>query len=99
MLTPITPNNTDFLSLTANYVLNKKISVAAGQDFGLAAFGFCRYGASGGVVFRPAKAPITLRTNLRFNDYKLNQGESWKQLYSGNIDITYRFKSKIKDDR
>ena len=89
-----TANNTSFLSLTGNYILNKKLSVNGGQDIGVAAFGFCRYSITGGLMYRPAKAPVTMRFNMRFNTYQLDAGESWKQIYSGNVDVAYRFKAK-----
>lgn len=88
------PAKSSFLSLAANYALNKKFSVAGGQDFGVASFGFCRYVATGGVVCRFVKVPITARANMRFNTYELSEGAAWKQLYSGNIDLSYRFKVK-----
>lgn len=92
-----TPNNTSFFSHSTNYNLNKKITLTGGQDFGIAAFGLCRYSVNGGLTYRPAKTPVTLRTNLRYNTYKLNEIDNWHKIYGGNIEVTYRFKSKIKN--
>jgi len=93
---PTSPNDMTFLSLSAGYVLSKKLSITGGQDFGVAGFGFCKYGINGGVMYRPEKAPVTIRLNLRFTTYELNAGESWQQLYGGNIDVLYKFKMKNK---
>jgi hypothetical protein len=86
-----------FLSLGASYMLSKKLSVTGGQDFGIAGFGFCKYGINGGFMYRPEKMPVTFRVNLRGTTYELNAAEKWKQLYGGNIDVLYKF--KLKNDK
>ena len=88
------PNNMFFLNLSGSYKLSKQFSVSGGQDFGVAGFGFCKYGLNGGFTYRPEKKPYTIRVNLRFTDYELNAAENWQQLYSGNIDLVYKFKMK-----
>ncbi|MBS1687467.1 MAG: hypothetical protein JSS96_01985 [Bacteroidetes bacterium] len=91
-----TPNQMRFISASANYMLNKQIELSGGQDLGFANFGFCRYAINGGVLYRFNKLPLMLRVNLRYNDYELNQEDGWKQLYSGNIELTWRFKTTIQ---
>ena len=88
------PNNTRFLSLGMSYILNKHFSITGGQDLGLADFGFCKYAINGGIMYHPEKKPFTLRVSTRFNTYELNAGQNWNQLYSGNIDLAYKFKAK-----
>ena len=94
---PTIPNTTTFLNHCTSYALNKKFSVSGGEDFGVAPFGFCRYSINGGVMYHPVKYPVMLRMNLRYNRYKLNEGDPWQEIYSGNIDLTYRFKSKVNN--
>lgn len=91
-----TPNQMHFASVNANYNLSKQIGISGGQDVGVADFGFCRYGANAGVVYQFNNIPLVARLNLRYNDYELDETEGWKQLYSGNIDLTWRFKCKMK---
>ncbi len=94
-LNPVTtPNKMSFLSMTGNYALTKQWGINAGQDFGVADFGLCRYSVNGGFICKPDKIPVTVRMNLRFSRYQLTSGEAWKQLYSGTIDVLYRFKMK-----
>jgi hypothetical protein len=93
------PNKTSFLSLMGNYNLNRNLSLSAGQDFGVAAFGLCRYAINGGFLYRFEKIPFTTRLNTRYNTYKLSETADWKNIYSGSIDIAYRFKmKKIKNN-
>lgn len=94
ILPPTSPNKTRFLNLNGNYAINKQLSVTVGQEFGVASFGFCRYSFSNGIIYHPKKQPFVLRVNGRFNTFELMGGGKWSQLYSGNIDITYRFKAK-----
>jgi hypothetical protein len=89
-----TPNNTDFLSMSATYTLNKQTNVSGGQDFAVAGFGFCRYSINGGVMYTFKKSPFSVRVNVRYNTYELNEGDSWTKLYSGNIDMRYKIKAK-----
>ncbi len=90
------PNNTKFMSLTGSYSLSKQFNISGGQDFGFADFGFCRYALNGGIVYRFMKIPVITRINLRYNTYELDHTQPWKNLYSGNIDLTWQFKSKMQ---
>jgi len=91
-----TPNQMRFMSVSANYMLSKQIALSGGQDLGFAGFGFCRYAANGGVQYRFEKLPLILHVNMRYNDYELNQENGWKQLYSGNIELTWQFKTTVQ---
>ena len=88
------PDNTKFLSLTGDYKLNPMVSISGGQDFGLTSFGFCKYGINAGTSYRPKQSPLTIRVNIRYTTYQLNKGDPWKQLFSGKLDLMYRFKTK-----
>ena len=88
------PDNTKFLSLSGDYKFNKMVSISGGQDFGLATFGFCKYSVNSRVTYRPEKSQMTFRLNFRYTTYQINQGDPWKQIFSGKIDMLYRFKVK-----
>jgi len=88
------PNDMSFVNLSASYKLSRILTVSAGQDMGIAGFGFCKYGANAGMAYQLQRWPLTVRTSLRYSDYELAQGEDWKQIYIGNIDVLYKFKMK-----
>ncbi len=88
------PNKMSFLTINAGYSFSKALTVTGGQDFGVASFGFCKYSMNWGVMYRFKKPEFIIRTNLRYSTFELNEGEKWTNLYSGNIDLTYRFKMK-----
>ena len=85
-----------FASISANYMLNSHVALSGGQELGFANFGFCRYAANGGVQYRFNKLPLMLHVNLRYNDYELNSEDGWKRLYSGNIEMTWQFKTTVQ---
>ncbi len=91
-----TPDRMSFLSLTQSYTISKQYSITGSQDIGRAKFGLCKYGLSAGVMCNFKKSPITARMNFRYSNYKLNEIGNWKQLYSGNMEVAYRFKTKKK---
>ena len=91
-----TPDRMSFLSFTESYVISKQYSITSSQDIGHAKFGMCKYGLSAGVMCNFKKSPVTARINFRYSNYKLNEIENWKQLYSGNMEVAYRFKTKKK---
>ena len=89
------PPSMDFFSINASYNLSKTYTITGGQDIGFASFGFCRYSINSGMVCNFKKKPVALRLNLRYSTFELNSGEKWANLYSGNIELGYRFKSKV----
>lgn len=91
-----TPDRMSFLSFTESYSISKQCNITSSQDIGHARFGMCKYGLSAGVMCSFKKSPVTARVNIRYSDYKLNETEQWKQLYSGNMEVAYRFKAKKK---
>ncbi len=93
------PASTTFFNLSVSYNLSKKFTLSATQDFGAAFFGLCRYAAGVGGMYRMEKIPLILRLNTRYNTYAFNKGTSWKELYSCNLDIVYRFKMKNEKNR
>ncbi len=88
------PASTTFFNLSVSYNLSKKFTLSGTQDFGVAFFGLCRYAAGIGGMYRMEKIPLILRLNTRYNTYALNKGTSWKEIYSCNLDVAYRFKLK-----
>ena len=89
------PNNTKFAGMSGSVMLSKTFSVSGGQEFDFAPFGFCRYSIYGGINHHFDKAPLTIVFNLRYNSYELNENAGWTPLYSGNIDLIYKIKTKV----
>ena len=85
------------MDITAGKTLSKFLTVTAGQDIGVAGFGFCRYSAIGGLMLRFKSKPITARLNMRYNTYELNAGQAWQNLYSGDMEVIWQFKAKTKN--
>ena len=92
--TVFSPRNTGFLSSGGSVQVNKKMTTSGGIDFAWASFGLCRFGTNGSIAYKPGRIPVTLKFNLRFNDIKVIHNENWRQFYSCNFDIVYRFKSQ-----
>ncbi len=98
-VTPVTtPNNTEFVNTGINYILSKQLSVSEGQDISFAPFGICKYSFNCGTSYSPGKKAVMLKINLRYTNYKLNEADSWKQLYSGNLSMIYKFKKKLSNN-
>jgi len=89
------PNNTKFAGMSGSYRLTKTFSVSGGQEFDFAPFGFCRYSIFGGFNHQFDRIPLTVVINLRYNTYELTEAQGWTPLYSGNIDLIYRLKTKV----
>ena len=88
------PSNMSFMSATTSYTFDKRYILSGGLDLGRAVFGFCKYGMNAGLALTGKKSPFTTRFNFRCSTYQLNQGEQWKQLVSGNMEVLYKFKTK-----
>jgi len=88
------PNNTYLLSTTCSYMLDKQLSVGGGNDLGVSDFGFCRFSLTGNVSYMLKRLPIVTRLNMRFNTYQLNIDNPWANIYSGSLDIAWKFKTK-----
>lgn len=87
-------NPVRFLSITATYNVSKQLSLTGDKNFGMTTFGFCRYAVMGGFTYRPETIPVSFRISFRYNTYLLRANDPWKKIYSGMIDLTYRFKVK-----
>lgn len=94
-LVSVLPTSTTFFSLGSTYTLSNGLAISFGQEIGFANFGLCRYSPNSGLQYRFRKLPFTTRLSIRYNTYKMNEVSGWKQLFGGNIDVLYRFKSKM----
>lgn len=89
-------NNSKFINVTAGTSL-AQINVNGGLDLAASTIGLSRYGAFTGIAYTFRRLPFMVRTNFRFNNYRLEEGMGWKQLYSGGIELAWRFKVKLFD--
>jgi len=96
---PITPTGkTTFININGSYTLSKALTINAGQDIGIAVFGFCKYGVNGGLIYKFDKLPLMARVNLRYMNYELNETDGWKQLYMGSVELNWKFKTKMHNN-
>lgn len=89
------PTSMEFNNLTVAYACNKVMSMNAGMETGFTSFGLCRFTMTGGFVLTPKNKPFITRFNLRGGTYKLRKEDKWSPLYGGNLEVDYRFKSRI----
>lgn len=90
-------NNATFLNVSAGTSLDRSISVNGGVDLAASKIGLSRYGVFSGLAYTFRKLPFMVRTNFRFSNYKLDETLAWKQLYSGSIELAWRFRVKLFD--
>ena len=91
-------NSSKFINVTAGTSL-AQINVNGGLDLAASNIGLSRYGAFTGIAYTFRRLPFMIRTNFRFNNYRLEEGMGWKQLYSGGIELAWRFKVKLFDTK
>jgi len=87
---------TKFIQVSSNYNVNKNIHVSAAQELAIADFGLSRTSSSLGGGYNFEKIPISARLTMRQGQYRSLQTEGWKDIYSGSIEVIYRFCAKIK---
>jgi len=92
---PALPGNTRFIGLNGSYMLSKQVNLSGGQDLGFTNFGLCRFAPNVGGMYQFSRIPLTLRLNLRYSSYELQEGQGWQKIYSGFIDMVWSFKSKL----
>lgn len=87
------PGRMEFAALSGSYNINR-VTLSAGQEAGMTVFGMCKYATNATIVYLFKKPSLIARLNFRYATYRLGEKESWKNIYAGNIDLTYRFKSR-----
>jgi hypothetical protein len=90
---------TTFWMMSGSYVLNKQMTVSGGYDIGFAPFGLSKYGVNAGCMYRFIKLPVAVRLTGRYSTYRLQEDEDRKKLYSGSVDVLWRFKMKLKNPK
>jgi hypothetical protein len=69
--------------------------LTGGTDVALANAMISRYGVFIGSGYTFKKLPFMIRANFRYTNYRLTEVIGWKQLYSGGIELAWRFKAKL----
>lgn len=95
-LTQNTLGPTNFVNFNAVYNINATLNLTGGGEVGLAPFGLCKRAVNAGLSIRPQKLPFTFRIIARSNTFTLTEHAAWQSVYSGCIDITYKFKTSLK---
>lgn len=88
---------TTFITIAASYKFEKNWQLSMGQDIGFARYGLSRYAANIGVGYKFKHVPVSVRSGLRYNRYKMTEGAIWKEVYSGLLDVNWQFRFKMKD--
>lgn len=88
---------TRFATIGAGYVINEQWNINGGQDIGMMKTGLSRYALNLGCGYLFRNTPLAIRANFRYNTYKLTEGQTWKQIYGGMVDVSWRFRFKMND--
>jgi hypothetical protein len=92
-------NNTKFINISASGNLLNAFTITGGSDLALANAQIARYGFFVGSGYTFKRMPVMIRANFRFTNYQLSELLPWKQLYSGGLELAWRFKMKLFDKR
>lgn len=87
----------DFLTCAVGYAITPSCTINLGQDIARNKTGLSRYGVNVGGGYRFKNTGLLLRAQFRYNTYKLQESNNWKNLYSGMLDINWQLKFKLKD--
>jgi hypothetical protein len=90
-------NNSQFVNVMAGGSLIQQLSVSGGADMARNKSGISRFGFFTGFVYTFKRMPLMLRTNFRYGNYRPDILAGWKQLYSGGVELVWRFKFKISE--
>ncbi|MBS1778741.1 MAG: hypothetical protein JST70_05415 [Bacteroidetes bacterium] len=88
---------TNFLTLAASYVINKQWNVNVGQDVGESRGLLSRYAFNLGGGYRFKKVPLSIRSNFRYNTYRVSEVQAWKTIYSCMLNMNWEFRFKMKE--
>lgn len=91
-------NNSTFVNLAAGGTVTTGLSLTGGIDVASSKAGLSRYGCFAGSSYSFKKLPVMIRANFRYSNYRLEEAAGWKPLYSGGIELAWRFKVKLFDD-
>lgn len=91
-------NSTRFVNASASGMLTTSLLLSGGTDIATAQQGICRYGLFLGSSYTFKVLPLTLRASFRYSNYRMDDITGWKQLYSGGIELAWRFKVPLFDD-
>lgn len=88
-------NNSKFANVSASGNVMSSLALTAGIDVAFANAMISRYGAFIGSGYTFKKLPVMIRANFRYTNYRLTEVIGWRQLYSGSIELAWRFKVKL----
>jgi hypothetical protein len=91
-------NNSKFANVSASGTVAPGLTLTGGTDLALANATISRYGAFVGSGYTFKKLPVMIRANFRYTNYRLTESIGWKQLYTGGIELAWRFKAKLFSD-
>ncbi|WP_118953404.1 hypothetical protein [Taibaiella helva] len=90
-------NQSRFLNGSAAGTLFGALTVSGGGDIATGSTGLNRYGVFLGSSYTLKWLPVMIRANFRYSNYRLDELAGWKALYSGGIELAWRFKVKLFD--
>jgi len=88
-------NKSRFAGIMGSFMLAGNINITAGTDVAWSSIGLSRYSFLLGSAYTFSRIPVMIRTNFRYSNYKLDEVNGWKQLYSGGIELAYRLNMKL----
>jgi hypothetical protein len=90
-------NHSKFINVAASGNVLPGVILSGGTDMATTNAGISRYGFFVGSGYTFKRLPVMLRANFRYSNYRMEELTGWKQLYSGAIELAWRFKVKLFD--
>lgn len=91
-------NNGWFANIMLGGNIRQHINLNGGIDLATSAIGLSRYGLHVGGNYSFKKFPVMLRANVRYSNYRLEVSDAWQPLYSGGLELAWRFNMKLSDE-
>ena len=90
-------NHSRFVNAAASGQVLPQVLLNGGADISFSGPGINRYGCFAGGSYTFRKWPVMLRAQFRVTHYRLDLLTGWKALYSGGLELAWRFKLKLFD--
>ena len=73
--------------------IGKYVTIMLSPDIAFCGWGLQRKSAAGGLTFKIPDKPLTLRTMLRYSDYRLTETSPHQEIFAGQFGLNWAFKT------
>lgn len=85
-----------FATVSAAGKLTEMLLVSGGWDIARNKMGWSRYGFFLSPIYNFRKLPFSIRGNFRYTNYIMDEVQGWRTLLSGGLELSWRFRYKLK---